>query len=104
MSKSVPFSAVAAVGLMAASVEAAQIQITTTGVAAYNNSSSFTPVAFNPTLDPATKGVLYEIPINFKLTGLAAGQSFGNLAVNVSWDGAIAPDPAAGPYAANSAT
>ncbi|HWB53431.1 MAG TPA: hypothetical protein VG722_04535 [Tepidisphaeraceae bacterium] len=53
--------------------------------AAYNNGIDFVPVPYNPTLAPATTGVVYEIPIYFQISDLQPGEDgFGGVDFSVT--------------------
>lgn len=108
MKKSLLLSAVAAVALSAQAF-AGQIALTGTVDAAYdpNNGYANVPFTYNDTTQedkPATAGTVYEVPVYFQMSNLAAGQSFGNVSFNVTLTGTLYGDVASGPYAASSAT
>jgi hypothetical protein len=80
-------SAAAMAGLaQAANASVVKLFIDTANIATYNNTADFTPVPF--TLSPTvTTGVVYELPIMVQLDGLAPGQSFGNISLNITVSG-----------------
>jgi hypothetical protein len=96
MKKIALLSAVAMVGLAAsANASVVTFSVDSANIAAYNNTTAYTSVPFSlaPT---ATTGVVYEIPVMFKLDGLAAGQSFGNISLDVTVNGDLSKKTAAG--------
>jgi hypothetical protein len=71
----------------AAKASVVTLSIDTAHIAAYDNTSSFNPVPF--ALNALTTGVVYELPIMFQLDGLAPGQSFGNISLDVTVTGGL---------------